>query len=85
MKDVTRDLDEHRPSPPAGGGPQGRPQQLGNTLRPGDLDRQLGHRPEHADQIELLERVLALVLGGNPADQDDHRGMGDPGGGHAGE
>ena len=50
-----------------------------------DLEGELGHRPEHADEVVLLEGVLALMVERDAADQDDHRRVGHVRGGHAGE
>src|SRR5262249_3774212 len=82
---VAWDLDEHgapaaAPRPPGPG-----PRELGNPLRLVDQDRLLGHRPEHADEVELLEGVLLIVVERDAADQDHDRRVGDVGGSHTGE
>jgi hypothetical protein len=76
VQDVPGNLDEDR-SPPAGhGGAQRRSQQLGNAFGLVNLDRELGHGPEHPEQVEFLERVLLVVLERDTADEDDDRRMG---------
>jgi len=82
---VARDLDEHRARAAAHGRAERAPQELGNALRLGDLDRLFRHRPEHADQVELLEGVLLIVVERDAADEDHDRRMGDMGRGHAGD
>jgi hypothetical protein len=85
VQDVAGDLDEDRPAAAGHGRAQRRAQQLGDALGLGDLHGELGDRTEHRHQIELLERVLAVVLRRNPAHEDDHGRMRDIRRGDAGE
>ena len=85
VQDVSRDLHEHRARPAAHGRAQRRAQQLGDALRLGHLDGELGHRAEHAHEVVVLERVLLVVLQGHPADEDDDGRVGHVRGGHAGQ
>ena len=82
---VARDLHEHRARATAHRRAKRASQELRDARRLGDLDRLFRHRPEHADQVVLLERVFLVVVERDPADDDDDRRVGDVCRGHAGE
>ena len=82
VQDVPRNLHEDGAAAPRHGRAQGGAEQLGNASRRGHLDGELGHGPEHAHEVVVLERVLAVVLQVDPAHEDHDGGMGDMGGGH---
>ena len=85
VEHVARDLDEDRTAPSRHRGAERRSQVLDDPLRPRHLDAQLRHRLEDVDQVELLERVLAVVIERDAADDGDHRRMRDVRGRDAGQ
>jgi hypothetical protein len=85
VEDVAGNLDEHGPPAATHRRPQGRLEQLGDALGPRDLDGELGHRPEHPQQVEFLEGILLVVLEGDPAHEDDDRRVSHVRGGDPGE
>ena len=61
---------EHdRPGPPAEGRLEGTGNELGNALRPVDLEHPLGQAAEHLLVVDLLEALAAAMLARHLPDQ----------------
>ena len=85
VEDVAGDLDQHRTAPAAHRGAQRGAEELRDAVGLSDLNRPLGHRAEHADQVELLEGILLIVLDRDATHEDNHGGMRDVRRRHSGE
>ncbi len=74
IEQVARDVDQHRPRPPATCDPECLADGVGDLLGAVDPYRPLGHRSEDAVGIDLLGRAPMRVEGGaSPGDRNDRQ------------